>query len=108
MVTMISGEEDFKMATKDTETEAQGSLAQRSKEYWSANIKLLLSLLVVWFAASFGCGILFVDQINQFTFLGVKFGFWMAQQGSILVFVALIFIYGIQMKKLEKRFGVED
>lgn len=78
------------------------------KAYWRANVKLLLTLLAIWFLVSFGAGILFVDQLNQIQLGGFPLGFWFAQQGSIYVFVVLIFIYAHRMKALERRFGVDD
>lgn len=79
-----------------------------AQHYWQANIALLKKLLVVWFAVSFGAGILFVNTLNQVHVFGFKLGFWFAQQGSILVFVLLIFIYSYQMQKLEKYFQIDD
>ena len=76
--------------------------------YWKANLRLMISLLVVWFLASFGCGILFVDYLNQFRLFGFKLGFWFSQQGSIYIFVSLIFVYVWRMNKLDKRFGVDE
>ncbi len=76
--------------------------------YWRANVHLLLKLLLVWFIVSFGAGIIFVDALNAFTILGFPVGFWFAQQGSIYVFVVLIFIYANKMKALEKYFGISD
>jgi len=73
-------------------------------DYWAANLKLVASLLLIWFFVSFGCGILFADYLDQFTFFGFKLGFWFAQQGSIYVFVILIFIYINRMMKLDKKF----
>ena len=73
-------------------------------DYWIANLKLVASLLLIWFFVSFGCGILFADYLDQFTFFGFKLGFWFAQQGSIYVFVILIFIYIHQMQKLDQKF----
>ena len=73
-------------------------------DYWVANLKLVASLLLIWFFVSFGCGILFADYLDQFTFFGFKLGFWFAQQGSIYVFVILIFIYINRMKKLDQKF----
>lgn len=73
--------------------------------YWQANIKLMLKLLVVWFAVSFGAGILLVDELNQFRLGGYKLGFWFAQQGSIYTFVMLVFIYAKQMAKLDAAFS---
>ena len=76
--------------------------------YWSENVRLLLSLLAVWFVASFGAGILFVRQLNEIQFGGFPLGFWFAQQGAIYVFVALIFFYAFRMKRIERRYGVDD
>ena len=73
-------------------------------DYWAANLKLVASLLLIWFFVSFGCGILFADYLDQFTFFGFKLGFWFAQQGSIYVFVILIFIYISKMQKLDQKF----
>lgn len=82
--------------------------AQRRKAYWRANLSLLAKLILVWFLVSFVAGILLEDWLNQFSVLGVKLGFWFAQQGSIFTFVVLIFVYARRMKKLDRAFGVED
>ncbi len=79
-----------------------------SKGYWSATIRLTLSLLAIWFVVSFGAGILFRDLLDQVSIGGAPLGFWFAQQGSIYVFVALIFYYCWAMARLERKFGVED
>ncbi len=76
--------------------------------YWKANIRLVLSLLCVWFFISFGCGILFVDALDNIRFGGFKLGFWIAQQGSIFVFVALILIYIRAMDKLDDKYNLES
>lgn len=78
------------------------------QSYWSANVRLLLSLLAIWFVVSFGAGILFVEQLNAVQLGGYPLGFWFAQQGSIYTFVALIFFYAHRMKTIERRFGVDD
>lgn len=83
-------------------------LQRRARDYWRANLMLVAKLLAVWFLASFGCGILFVDALNAITIGGVKLGFFFAQQGSIYVFVALIFVYVQQMKKLDRQFDVHE
>lgn len=75
------------------------------KAYWKANKALIRNLLMVWAIVSLGMSILFVVPLNSIQFGGVPFGFWMAQQGSIYVFVALIFIYAIQMDKLDRKYG---
>ena len=77
-------------------------------EYWKSNIKIVLSLLAVWFFISYGCGILFVDALDTIRFGGFKLGFWIAQQGSIFVFVILIFIYIHLMDKLDDRYNMES
>lgn len=79
-----------------------------SKAYWRANIRLLLCLLFVWFFVSFGLGILWVDWLDQFSLFGFPLGFWFAQQGSIYVFVILIFIYAYAAHRLDKRFGYDE
>ena len=76
--------------------------------YWHANLKLMFILLSIWFVVSFGFGIILVDWLNQFSFFGFKLGFWWAQQGSIYVFVVLIFVYTARMRKIDKQFGVSD
>ena len=81
---------------------------QEAKRYWKANLSLLGKLLTVWFTVSFGCGILLVDWLDQFSFFGFKLGFWFAQQGAIYVFVALIFVYTWRMQAIEREFGIDD
>ncbi|MEK9504758.1 DUF4212 domain-containing protein [Gaopeijia maritima] len=75
--------------------------------YWAANVRLVLVLLVIWFAVSYGAGILFVDVLDRVTLpgTGVPLGFWFAQQGSIYVFVVLIFVYVVRMNRLDRAFG---
>ena len=69
---------------------------------------LLVKLLLVWFTVSFGAGILLADLLNTVEVFGFKLGFWFAQQGSIFVFVALIFVYANRVQALERRFGLSD
>ncbi|MGB1132021.1 MAG: DUF4212 domain-containing protein [Flavobacteriaceae bacterium] len=76
----------------------------KSEAYWKKNLKYLLILLSIWFSVSFGFGILLVDELNQIQFFGFKLGFWFAQQGSIYVFVILIFVYIYLMNKLDKNY----
>ena len=73
----------------------------KTAEYWKANVRLLCGLLAIWFVVSFGAGILFVDQLNNFHLGGYPLGFWFAQQGSIYAFVGLIFFYAWRIKKIE-------
>ncbi|MDP7049163.1 MAG: DUF4212 domain-containing protein [Verrucomicrobiota bacterium] len=88
--------------------ENQNTLPSRRQAYWRANIRILITLLSIWFIVSFGCSILLVEQLNQIEIGGFKLGFWMAQQGSIYVFVALIFAYVRLMNKLDREFKFED
>ncbi len=76
--------------------------------YWKENIKYLVILLSIWFIVSFGCGILFREALNEFRLGGFKLGFWFAQQGSIYVFVILIFVYVRLMNKLDKKYGFDE
>ena len=78
------------------------------QDYWKKNLRLLGILLVFWFLVSYGFGILFADQLNQFQIGGYKLGFWFAQQGSIYVFVVLIFIYVNRMNKLDREYDVHE
>ncbi len=82
--------------------------APRSREYWRANLKLMALLLAIWFTVSFGFGILLAERLNEIRFFGFKFGFWWAQQGSIYVFVILIFVYANIMRRLDRKYGVDD
>ena len=76
--------------------------------YWRANLKLMLVLLSVWFIVSFVCGILLVDYLDQFHLFGFKLGFWFAHQGSIFVFVVLIFFYAWRMNQIDKKFDLDE
>lgn len=83
--------------------------AQRdTSAYWKANLKLVGGLMVIWFLVSFGAGILFVDVLNTIQIGGFKLGFWFAQQGSIFVFIALIFAYVFGMHRLDRKYGLDD
>ena len=78
------------------------------RQYWRENLKYLLGLLIIWFVVSYGCGILFVEELNTIRLGGFKLGFWFAQQGAIYVFVLLIYIYIRLMSKLDKKYGVDE
>jgi putative solute:sodium symporter small subunit len=79
-----------------------------AKAYWKENVGIMIKLLVVWFVFSFGCGILFVDELNVIKIGGYKLGFWFAQQGSIYIFVILTFVYAKLMATLDRKYGVDD
>tara|TARA_B100000508_G_C11275374_1_gene187794 strand:- start:98 stop:355 length:258 start_codon:yes stop_codon:yes gene_type:complete len=76
--------------------------------YWKENLKYLVILLTIWFIVSYGCGIIFCDALNSIKLGGFKLGFWFAQQGSIYVFVILIFVYVRLMNKLDKKYGYDE
>lgn len=76
--------------------------------YWRENIRYLVILLSIWFAVSYGAGILFKDALDSIRLGGFKLGFWFAQQGSIYVFVILIFVYIRLMNKLDKKYGFDE
>jgi putative solute:sodium symporter small subunit len=76
--------------------------------YWKANLKILASLLAIWFVVSYGFGILLADWLDQFRVAGFKLGFFFAQQGSIYVFVVLIFVYVRLMNRLDREHDVHE
>lgn len=80
----------------------------KMQEYWSKNLRYLAILLTVWFVVSYGFGILLVDVLDGIRIAGFKLGFWFAQQGSMYVFVALIFIYVSWMNKLDREYDVHE
>jgi putative solute:sodium symporter small subunit len=81
---------------------------EKAQAYWKENITTILKLLVVWFVVSFGCGIIFIEQLNAIEISGVKLGFWFAHQGSIYVFVILIFVYVKAMTAIDEKYGVNE
>jgi putative solute:sodium symporter small subunit len=83
-------------------------MSDSRQAYWRANLRLVGICLVIWFSVSYLAGIVFVDELNQFSIFGFKLGFWFAQQGSIFVFLGLIFFYAWRMNKLDRKFGVHD
>lgn len=80
----------------------------KAKAYWKDNIRYVLTLLSIWAVVSYGAGILFKDELNEFRLGGFKLGFWFAQQGAMYVFVILIFIYVKLMNKLDKKYGYNE
>ena len=78
------------------------------KKYWHTNLKYLGALLAIWFLCSYGAGIIWADQLNEIRLGGFKLGFWFAQQGSIYIFVLLIYVYVRLMNHLDKKFDVHD
>ena len=81
---------------------------KKLRKYWRTNLVYLLILLLFWFGVSFGCGILFVEELNEIRMGGFKLGFWFAQQGAIYGFLIIIFIYVILMNRLDKKYNVDE
>ena len=78
------------------------------ENYWKANLKLVALCLSIWFVVSYLFGIILVDQLNAISLGGYQLGFWFAQQGSMYIFVALIFFYASRMNKLDREFDVHE
>ena len=83
-------------------------MKNKNQSYWKSNLTVVFSLLLVWFIASYGFGIIFSDFLDQIKIGGFKLGFWFAQQGSIYVFVALIFYYSSKMGEIDKKYQAND
>jgi len=81
---------------------------KNGQDYWKANLKLIGFCLTIWFVVSYLFGIILVDQLNAISIGGYQLGFWFAQQGSIYVFVVLIFFYAFRMNKLDRQFDVHE
>lgn len=79
-----------------------------SQGYWKATLGLLTRILIIWFTVSFGAGILFADALNGIHLGGYPLGFWFAQQGSIYIFIALIFYYAKKMGDIDRQFDVHE
>ncbi|CTQ59855.1 MAG: DUF4212 domain-containing protein [Roseibium album] len=76
--------------------------------YWSANMRIISISLVIWALVSFGFGILLRPLLSGIAVGGTDLGFWFAQQGSILVFLAIIFFYAFRMNKVDREHGVDE
>jgi putative solute:sodium symporter small subunit len=87
--------------SNDSRQGVQG-LTERQKVYWQKNIALIRNLLIIWAVISLGLGIILAKPLSAVPFFGVSFSFWIAQQGSILVFVILIFYYAVRMQRLDE------
>lgn len=81
---------------------------EKATAYWKENIKYLIILLTIWFLVSYGAGILFKEALDSIKVAGFKLGFWFAQQGSMYMFVILIFVYVRLMNKLDKKYGYDE
>ncbi|MDW7772356.1 MAG: DUF4212 domain-containing protein [Desulfobulbaceae bacterium] len=79
-----------------------------AQKYWRENIRLVIGCLIVWFVVSYGLGVILVKPMNAIQIGGYKLGFWFAQQGSMYVFVVLIFFYAAKMNKLDRKYNVHE
>ncbi|MBH5321956.1 DUF4212 domain-containing protein [Aurantiacibacter sediminis] len=93
---------------KNTPPDTGETTSANESAYWRDNIRLLVSLMSIWFIVSFGAGILFRDWLDQFMLGGYPLGFWFAQQGSIYVFMLLILYYVVKMRSLERKYDLDD
>ena len=84
------------------------SVSHLFQRYWRTNLLIVGALLSVWFLVSFGLSIIYVDELNTIRLGGFRLGFWMAQQGSMYVFVLLIFVYVWLMNRLDREYGLEE
>jgi len=82
--------------------------SEQRTAYWRANLRVLAGCMAVWFVVSYGFGILLVEPLNRMVIGGFPLGFWFAQQGSIYVFVGLIFVYVWLMNRLDREFDVNE
>lgn len=81
---------------------------KKDKTYWAATLGLLLKVLIAWIIVSFGASIIFAEFLNNIKLGGYPLGFWFAQQGSIYVFIALIFIYAYLMGRIDRKYDVHE
>ncbi len=83
-------------------------MGRAKSDYWRKNVRILFILLSIWFLSSFGAAILFAEELNTIRLGGFKLGFWFAQQGSIYIFIVLIFVYVKLMNRLDKEHEVDE
>jgi putative solute:sodium symporter small subunit len=88
--------------------ETRQELSERQKAYWKKNTALIRNLLIIWALVSYVAAIFLANPLSGVYFFGLPLSFWFAQQGSILVFIALIFYYAIKMDRLDAEFGVQE
>ena len=94
--------------SNNTEIEKGAGSEEEHTAYWAANIRLIKVCLVIWFTVSFGFGILLRPMLSGIHIGGADLGFWFAQQGSILCFLAIIFFYSWRMNKIDREYDVDD
>ena len=83
-------------------------MEDQGKAYWFATLKLIGCILAIWALVSYGFGIVFASALNNISLGGYPFGFWWAQQGSMYVFIALIFVYAKLQDNVDRKFNVHE
>lgn len=83
-------------------------ISEKQKAYWKENVKLIRNLLIIWALVSYVAAIFLAEPLSNITFFGLPLSFWFAQQGSILVFIILIFYYAKKMDKLDEKYDVKE
>jgi putative solute:sodium symporter small subunit len=81
---------------------------KKDKSYWAETLALLIKILIIWALVAFGASIIFAEFLNGIKLGGYPLGFWFSQQGSIYIFIALIFIYARLMAKIDKKYDVHE
>jgi len=81
---------------------------KKDRSYWAETLALLLRILIIWALVSFGASIVFAEFLNSIKLGGYPLGFWFSQQGSIYIFIALIFIYARLMARIDKKYDVHE
>ncbi len=90
------------------ETPGMSDTSEAAQRYWKANLRLVVILMAIWALVSYGFGIVLRPVLDTIPVGGVGLGFWFAQQGSIYVFLILIFVYAWKMNSLDRQFGVDE
>ena len=94
--------------TEQETPENAATLRKHRNDYWRANIRILATLLSIWAFVAFACSIFLMDWLDQFYIAGFPLGFWFSQQGAMLIFVLIIFVYHFWMERVEREHGVSD
>jgi putative solute:sodium symporter small subunit len=82
-------------------------LTEQHREFWSKNLRITAILLFIWFVATFVVG-WYARELNELSILGFPLGFYMAAQGSLIIYVVLIWVYAIYMNKMDRQYGVHE
>ena len=92
----------------ESQNESKTAKEQAAIAYWRENVRMLITMLVIWFVVSYVCGIILAPVLNNIEIGGYMLGFWFAQQGSIYAFIAIIFTYVVRMNALDRKYDVHE